>query len=542
MKKRALIVLLTTLSLSAVVTTITVKAASGDGDVFATDNVYWNHYAEVAPTLTKHGSKEFWANCSTLNYSLEEPEPGSVIYEGVAFDSTSYFDELDSSDPRYIAPLTANIKEYFHALIESRTFDPYGYIPETMRPTNSDNFVNPSDVNYDFTSFNSVSSIKYGGFGEQWHMVIENIKESENFYKVFSVGDTVINASVLIFDAYLDDNTEETAHDEVDESTFRASIDFSSGLLTYSIEFKTSMSIPFFGDITPRIDMVYSVATGEKAARIQLTENNAMKYIVTENAYRFGVEYGIESVSRKAYFQADRDDDGNVTGHIYEFVQYKDKDLVPSCADFYIGETYTSVVGNKASGIVGFAGFINELYKTDEGKLLGYEIREEFTKWGISATYHTLWFNLNNISGINNVKAIANGKTGYGLGADNNHDIYLNSSSSIFTPTYNKKLVVNTSRKYDVEMRKQYFYSVSENVVNEHEVELPMMFIQADHDSYTNFSDFPQDILSKSGINASVNLAQDYLDKIQSDYATLIDVFKEHKGDVTGDIIADFIG
>ena len=102
--------------------------------------------------------------------------------------------------------------------------------------------------------------------------------------------------------------------------------------------------------------------------------------------------------------------------------------------------------------------------------------------------------------------------------------------------------MVKTSRKYDVEMRKQYFYGYNEGQFTEYEVQLPMMFIQADHDGYTNFSDFPSDILSKSGINASVNLSQTYLNKIQSDYATYIDIFIQNKDNVTGATIEQFVG
>ena len=101
---------------------------------------------------------------------------------------------------------------------------------------------------------------------------------------------------------------------------------------------------------------------------------------------------------------------------------------------------------------------------------------------------------------------------------------------------------VNTSRKYDVELRKQYFYGYNEGVFTEYETSIPMMFIQADNDKDTNFSDFPADILSKSGITASVNLATKHLNKIQSDYATLIDVFIAHKDEVTGEAITNYIG
>ena len=266
------------------------------------------------------------------------------------------------------------------------------------------------------------------------------------------------------------------------------------------------------------------------------------KYVVNENHYQFALQYGVEQVSRKAFFEVNRDEDENVEGHIYEFVQLKGKDMVPSCADFYIGETYTSVVGNKASGIPGFAGYINELYETEQGKLIGYKVKETFTKWGFEATYHTLWFNLNNITGITNVKAVSNG------GVDpheNNHDVYLNSSESIFTPTKNTKKVIvtiSTSRKYDVEMRKQYFYSTQDDSIVEHETSIPMMFIQDDHDEYTNYSDFHKDILKDNNIDASVNLASKYLTKIRADYDELIDVFIEHKGSITGDYIQTFIG
>jgi len=435
-----------------------------------------------------------------------------------------------------------DIKTYLQTLLSVVGHDPYSYIPETMRATNSNNHVTSSQVTYDFTTFNNVSSIKYGGFGEQWRMVIDNINESERFYSVLSLCEAGINGSVALFNNYLDNNPSDTASHTLNETEYTAKLDFSNSVLSYTLQYKTGFNIPFFGEILPQIDMTYNISTLEKAVRVQLTENNAMKYVVTENEYVFAIEYGLEAVNRKAYFQVSRDEDENVEGHIYEFIQFKDKDLMPACADFYIDNEYVSVVGNKASGMPGFTGYINELYKIDEAKLLGYEVRETFTKWGIEATYHTLWFNLNNISGINSVKAIKNDNTTFGLGADNPHDIYLNGSSSIFEPTYNYQLVVKTSRKYDVEMRKQYFYGYNEGTLTEYEVQLPMMFIQADHDKYTNFSDFPSNIKSKSGIIASVNLAAKYLNKIQSDYATLVDVFIANKDSITGAAIENYIG
>ena len=518
-------------------------AVEGDASYFAVVSKVKKQYTI---TFNSHGGST--VSSITKDYGTIIQEPTKPTYEGYKFTGWTV-DKQGGEQVTWPLTLTkdyslhanwnekVDIKGFFTTLMGALKVNPKSYIPDAMQAGH--NTANESDITYDFNNFTSVSSIKYGGFGEQWHMVIENIAESERYYKVTTLCETAINASVVVFNNYLDKNTESTASHSIKETDYTASINYASGILKYSLRYDLGLSIPFFGDVVPQIDMTYNVTSLEKMVRIQLTENNAMKYVVNENHYQFALQYGVEQVSRKAFFEVERDEEENVEGHIYEYVQFKDKDLVPSCADFYIGETYTSVVGNKASGIPGFAGYINELYETEQGKLIGYKVRETFTKWGFEATYHTLWFNLNNITGITNVKAVSNG------GVDpheNNHDVYLNSSETIFTPTKNKKLLVSTSRKYDVEMRKQYFYSTQDDSIVEHETSIPMMFIQDDHDEYTNYSDFHKDILKDNKIDASVNLATKYLTKIRADYDELIDVFIEHKGSITGDYIQTFIG
>ena len=45
--------------------------------------------------------------------------------------------------------------------------------------------------------------------------------------------------------------------------------------------------------------MTYDITSLEKAVRIQLTENNAMRYVVKDNSYSFGVEYGVSTALHK---------------------------------------------------------------------------------------------------------------------------------------------------------------------------------------------------------------------------------------------------
>lgn len=526
---------------------ITIPAVSGDVTYYAVVSQVKQRY-----TITFESNGGTKVDSITDDYGSIINEPTNPIKEGYKFISwakdlsgnqkVNWPVTITKNEKFYaIWNKTVDIKGYLKSLMSVTKQDPYSYIPDTMKPENSANQVNASQVTYDLTSFTNVNSIRYGGFGEQWNMVIENIKQSELFYSVLSVGETAINSSVVVFNNYLDKNPSDKATHTVKETTYTAKINFVSNILTYSIEYKTNLNIPFFGNLIPKVDMKYNITTGEKNVKIQLTENNAMKYSVTDNHYVFALQYGVTAVNRKAYFEIEKKQDDTIQGHIYEFVQFKDKDLIPSCADFYIGKTYTSAIGNKASGLIGFTGYINELYKTSEGKLLGYKVRETMTIAGVTGQYNTLWFNLNNITGISSVKAIENENNTGHYTNKNSHDLYINGKSTIFEPSYNSKLFVKTSRKFDIELRKQYFYGVIDNKLTEYETNIPMMFIQDDNDKDTNYSDFSDDILVKNGINSRVTLNNIYLNKIREDYNSLIDIFIGNKELITSNTIEQYI-
>ena len=504
-------------------------AVSGEATYYAQVNQVKKQY-----TITFHSNGGSSVASITKDYGTQVNEPTKPSKDGYRFVGWT----TDTAGQNAVSwPYTINknidmyaqwnekvdIKGYFKILMDVMDQDPYSYIPDAMRPENEDNHVTSSDVNYNFENFTNVSSIKYGGHGEQWHMVLNNIKESERFYNVLTIGEAAITSSVLLFNNYLDNNPDDTASHSLNETTYTASLDFHNSLLTYSIQYKTNLTIPFFGDVMPQVDMSYNLTTLEKTVRINLTENNAMKYVVTPNEYKFGIEYGVESVSRVGYFNISKDEDTNkVTGHISEFVQYKDKDLVPACADFYIDDEYVTAVGNKASGLVGFTNYISELYRTKSGKMLGYEIQETLSK----ITYNTLWFNLNNITGINNVKHL-------------DDKFYVNNSADEFVA---KKVggpsLKTGSRRYDIEERLQYFYGKDGDDLVEYETSIPMMFVQEEQ-----LSTFSADVNEKNSyLNVAINLSSTYLTKIEDDYDNLVPTFIENKDSITSEIIEDFIG
>ena len=383
-------------------------------------------------TITLNSNGGSTVTAITRDYGTSVTAPSEPTKDGYAFVSWCTDSTLNTA-VSWPVTVTGNVtyyakwnekvdmKGYLSSLKSALIQDPYSYIPDTMRPTNTSNYVSEQDVTYDFTTFTNVNNIKYGGYGEQWQMVVDNVSQSEKFYTVFSLADTAITASVVAFNNWFDNNPSSTNKD-IDETGYYASVEFSKGTLYYTLQLKTNYTIPMFGQAQPLIEMEYNVLSGDKSVKVSLTSTNVMRYIITENTYKFAIEYGINNVNRTAYFEITKTKD-TLEGHIYEYITALGKDAVKSCADFYITDDYTSVVGNKASGIVLMDGYITELYNTETGKLLGYKVQESKTILGITATYNTLWFNLNSISGISSVKAIANGST---LPNENKHDVYVN--------------------------------------------------------------------------------------------------------------------
>ncbi len=288
------------------------------------------------------------------------------------------------------------------------------------------------------------------------------------------------------------------------------------------------------------IRMEYDLVKDAKGIFISLGDAYKVKYVISDNLYEMATTYGItisgKHASRASYLSIEKQK-GTTVGHIYEYTTYQDSDMIKACADFYVKDGYVSVVGNKSSGMIGFSGFINELYLANEGRLLGYEVREEMTVAGIKGTYNTLWFNLWDIKGINTVKVLD--KSDSNKSEKSTVDVYLNGSSSLLKPTYNSKLTIKTSRKYDIEYRSRYYYTY--DLENEkyiaNEVKVPMMFIQEGD----NFNSFETDIKNDNKLDASVQLSKIYLNKILDDYDTLIDIFIQNKDNMSSEMIISYL-
>ena len=456
----------------------------------------------------------------------------SSVTEDVINDTKLEIKKLVAST---LATTKALMKTYITNLANDYKKSPYDYIPAAMKSNYGTNLItNPSDITYDFTDFVNVSSINYGGFGEQWHMVADNINQVEKATKVLTASNAVINTIIAAANEYLDDIYSDSLEFEKDTESYYLYMNFVDGVLIFNATYKSGVTIPLFGSVTPTIEMTFDSSNSISDIYIQLTNTNKLRYTVSANSFEFGIQYGVDAGSRTSKFELSKENSKTI-GHIYEYSTVKGKTLTTSCADFYIEGNYVSVIGNKANAITGMKGYINELYSTSAGKLLGYKVLEEEEKTGTK--YHTLWFNMTDISEITSIR----------INEDDKKDkstigVYLNGSTTLFAPTYNKKFGVKTSRKYDIEFRTRYFYGLdADNNLVEYEIQIPMMFIQDNHDEYTNFTDYPSDISKDNNIESEVSMASATLAKIRSDYEAYINEFKENKQMMTSEAIVEFI-
>jgi hypothetical protein len=395
-------------------------------------------------------------------------------------------------------------------------------IPETMRVDYRENLVDPSELIGNYASNVAVSDISTAGSGEQWRMVLDNLEQSATFFNVLKVLEGLTTVSVQTFETFFDENPEETAVHTFKESIYSVTIRYDDELLQYVLDY--TANIPLLGEQKVQIFLSMDRETREKQVRIQLGNPNSLAYTFTEDSYTFALTYlGL----RQAYFTIERDEDGLIYGHINEFLTVESVQI-QSAADFYITEDYVTVVGNKADGMLLFDGRICELYRVEDGRLVGYEVKETESLLGLE--FDTLWFDLSALKGFTSIR--------YAEATDDTEAaFYVNGSKNPWTA---KKVgLFNPSRRFDIEFRTRY-YNVYNAETEKYEVVMatvPMLFVQEEY-----LESLSKDIKSENSISVSLGVDGNELETLMNCYDSYIPAFDEHKAAITTDVILAFIG
>ncbi len=471
----------------------------------------------------------------TVEYGGIAKQPETPKYEGYKF--MGWYTDADGKNAvDWNKTITGNtvyyavwnkkvdIGEYLKELLQSYQANPYEYIPESMTSEASAHLISTEQANQTYSSFVNVSNIPVGGFGEQWNMVLTNLKQSATFFSVLNTVEGLTTSSLATFNNYLDKNPADTARHSFASGIYSITIDFNGETIDYVLDY--TANIPLFGEQTVQIALQMDIQTKDKTVRIQIGEANALRYILSENSYEFAIQYlGV----RRAYFSIEKTDEGVINGHICEYLTVSGVQI-QSSADFYIDENYVSAVGNKADGMVGFTGYISELYTVFDGKLVGYEVQETLS----SITYNTVWVEISALQGVNSIK--------YKEGVSNQEEsaFFVNGSSKAWE---SKKVggfsLKALSRRFDIEFRTQYFYTY-DNTTNEYScvaLKVPMLFVQEE-----NYDTLTSDVASTNNINVSVQIENADLTRLLKDYDELLPLFIENKQAITVDIILEKIG
>ena len=147
----------------------------------------WYHYDSISPTRTRHGSKEFWINCSDYSIVLEEPDYGK-IKDGRDFSTLDDFYNLDSNDVRFVQVESEPVIENDTVL--------FGVYPQNVvHDQDLITHLNNEAVHYQDDNFLIETWYKYKG--EFYEKIIGNCFHEG--YCAFDNGDLIVNDEVYWF-------------------------------------------------------------------------------------------------------------------------------------------------------------------------------------------------------------------------------------------------------------------------------------------------------------------------------------------------------
>jgi len=389
--------------------------------------------------------------------------------------------------------------------------DLWQFLPESLRPQNRGGFTGEPD----YSSFTAVSSIPQNGMGAQAYMALNILQKAESILNGISTFYATANAVSTVYQQYINDNPHDYAYFSKSVAGLNIIIELDGEDCAL-----TASALGFQADLY--------IKNGVLGGRIEVPLLGTAKFDMTENTLKVAVNI-------VGLLRAEIDfvrNDTITTGMLYEFAG-TDSVYTTSAAHIRNDGAYTTFVGNKSDEIAVVNTSNVEVYGNANGKLAGTKIKSS----AVGVTYNTRWFNLYNITGINNVKR-AEGVSN-GMNADT---VYVNNSATAFATKVVGGLSLKTlSRRYDIEFKTMHFWEYnSETGKYEHvTAEIPMLFVQEE-----NLSTASADIVDNNASISSINntIAAAAANAVTYGYDTLIPLFDTLKSLVTPVDITAYIG
>ena len=383
--------------------------------------------------------------------------------------------------------------------------DPWGFLPESFK---IENRAMATARSLDFeNSFVSTSNIPTNGIGKQMNVLYNLLSYLEvgikYIEKVYSVLDSIVDA----YQNFINNNPDDFASFEIDKSIFQAKIMLLDD--DYQILVKFS---------TVALEIYYDSSDDSCIGRIQVNDSTAIKYVI-EDDYLFVAAEALGVFAGQIEFKVE---DSQTFGYLYEYWGTESTNIKTS-AVIYVDETYTTIVSNKRDLddliIEGYA----ETYLNSTGEYLMSRVKETVK----NIEYDTLWFNLKDVQGINNIKVSPEANL------PNPSTIYINNNTeAIHTKLVGGFRLDTASRRFDIEIKDLFFYSydVEKEKFVENKVSIPMLFVQTEF-----LNEFTSNFNEKNGVSANIMVSSEIMNYVDAVSPQLISIFETLK---TNDLVS----
>ena len=404
--------------------------------------------------------------------------------------------------------------------------DVWEFLPESFK-LDADRATELAATQLDFTAgFVDVTRISDKAIGKQLDVVYGTIITMQS---LMGHVNTVYNALSTIgnlYQSFINNNLD-------GYKSFTGSTSIAGVSLSFRVEVSDEEYILCAGISAVKIELRSAPQTGAYWGRVEAGSVGSLKFEAGENNLIIAIDIAGHA---RTMMQFVCDDNGAVTGYLYESLDAVVKEFGTTALLTWDGspDGTVCVAGENGDFFPGAKGRVVEMYSAETGKYIAGKVKED-----IGASYDTYWFPIQQVHGVDSVKAVK--KSGLGsIGVGNAHEIYVNSRGTVFTPKSVGGIGLDiASRRFDIEMKKVYYYTydAEEESFTKVSCEIPMLFVQEDY--LTSFTEDVQD--ENPGLTLSVETSPGEIALLDGYYETQLIAYDAIKELVTPDMVVGFI-
>lgn len=401
--------------------------------------------------------------------------------------------------------------------------DPWSFMPEAFGAENMACQSMPAGGTEGFSSFVNTRDINGKFIGKQLNVVYSALNNASALLEYTDLIYAAGGAIADVYQTFINGNPDNYRQFSGEAAGFK----FRMTLDGKDIELLAGNSV-FSAELS------YNTETLQRTGRIQLTDGATLKYLNSNDKFKFAVNVTVGGVITSTQLEFVRNGD-LWAGYLYEYAGVESAGLKTS-AVISCDEDYLKITSAKRETDDLLIEAYQEVYDARTGNFIGAETAEKVK----DIAYDTYWFNLYDVTGIDSVKVSDEVN---GINADT---IFISGSEEAI----HTKLMMTlgglskaTSRRFDIEM-KEVWYVVAEtdgDKVNykTQKTTIPMLFVQSEA-----LATFGEDFLAsnKSCMTVAPSVKASVAEEVHVQFEAHKTLLDSVKNNVDYTAIAAFIG